>query len=340
MPQEIDYQAILDTILADVRPLAARGKVADYIPELGRVDPNKLGIALATVDGRYYSAGDADERFSIQSISKLFTLIMAHRLIGNDLWQRVGKEPSGTPFNSLVQLENDHGIPRNPFINAGALVVTDILCSHYVGADRAILEFLRRLTGAMDINFDNAVAASEAAHGHRNAAMANFIKSFGNLKAPVDIVLNSYFRQCSITMSCRELAHAALLLANHGSMPVGDKSRPGGDQTRTAQLLTRHGDSSGSRGADSNEPGALLTSSEAKRISAIMLTCGTYDAAGDFAYRVGLPAKSGVGGGIVAILPGELALCVWSPPLDENGNSLAGTMALELFTTLTGQSIF
>ncbi|MCB6182400.1 glutaminase [Leeia sp. TBRC 13508] len=303
-----DYQNILETIAAEVSPLTWQGKVADYIPALASVPLGKFGMSVQTVDGQTFSVGDAEERFSIQSMSKLFTLTMAFRLLGDELWQRLGREPSGNPFNSLVQLEYEQGKPRNPFINAGALVVTDVLSSHYVQAEIAFLQFMRKLTGLTNIHFDTVVAQSEIATSSRNAAMAHLMKSFGNLKSPVDIVLNSYCHQCSVTMSCEEIARAALFLANHGEVPM-----------------------SGER---------LLSVSASKRISAVMLTCGTYDAAGDFAFRVGLPAKSGVGGGIVALLPGEASICVWSPGLDENGNSLAGGKALELFTTLTGRSIF
>ncbi|KZE34974.1 L-glutaminase [Crenobacter luteus] len=303
-----DYRAILDTIAAEVAPLLPEGRVADYIPSLAAVPKHKFGMAVHTLDGRRYAVGDAAERFSIQSISKLFALTLAFRQQGDALWRRVGREPSGSPFNSLVQLEHEHGKPRNPFINAGALVVTDVLCRHFVQADVALLQFVRRLSGIADLNFDHEVAASEAATGHRNAAMAHFMKSFGNLEAPVDEVLSSYFHQCAIAMSCEELARAMLFLANHGVNP--------------------------------HDGQRLLTVSEAKRINAVLLTCGTYDAAGDYAYRVGLPAKSGVGGGIVAVVPGELAVCVWSPGLDANGNSLAGGYALERFTTLTGRSVF
>jgi glutaminase len=312
MDKKINYEALLSEILDDVRPLTHQGKVADYIPELGRVSRNKLGAALCFPDGSTHCSGDAHERFSIQSISKLFTLMMAYHRQGDKLWRRVGREPSGTPFNSLVQLESDRGIPRNPFINAGALVVTDVLCSQYAHPDPAILGFIRQISGVDDINFNSRVSRSEAAHGFRNAAMANFIKSFGNLHAPVETVLQTYFRQCSIEMSCAELAKAALLLVNYGSMQLPDEE----------------------------EPRKVLTPSEVKRITSILLTCGTYDAAGDFAFRIGLPAKSGVGGGILAIVPGKMALCVWSPALDGNGNSLAGSRALELFAQSTGFSIF
>lgn len=308
MDTALNFNPILEQVLEEVRPLTLQGKVANYIPELGHIDRNKLGIALYLPDGGTYTAGDAHERFSIQSISKVFTLIMAYRKLGDALWQRVGREPSGNPFNSLVQLETDQGIPRNPFINAGALVVTDILCSQYVNPHLAILEFMRQVSGVDDINFNPRVAQSEAKHGFRNAAMANFIKSFGNLKSPVDDVLQTYFRQCSIEMSCAELVSAAQLLVHYGTAPdVGEN---------------------------------LLTPSEVRRVASIMLTCGTYDAAGDFAFRIGLPAKSGVGGGILAVVPGRMALCVWSPALDVHGNSLAGGRALELFAGRSGFSIF
>ncbi|WP_018150896.1 glutaminase [Leeia oryzae] len=308
MQKNMNYQTILEDIAREVAPLTHQGKVADYIPALASVPLGKFGMAIQTVDGQCFSVGDSTERFSIQSMSKLFTLTMAFRLLGEDLWQRVGREPSGTPFNSLVQLEYEQGKPRNPFVNAGALVVTDILSSHYVQAEIAFLQFMRKLTGITSINFDTNVAISELATSSRNAAMAHFMKSFGNLKSPVDIVLNSYCHQCAVAMSCEEVAKAALFLANHGEVPL-----------------------TGER---------LLTVSASKRMSAVMLTCGTYDAAGDFAFRVGLPAKSGVGGGIVAVIPGEASVCVWSPGLDANGNSLAGGMALELLTTMTGRSIF
>jgi glutaminase len=309
MPGEAaDYPQILQQVLSDIAPYRARGRVADYIPALARVPADKFGIAIETADGRSFEVGDADERFSIQSISKLFTLIMAFRLLGDGLWQRVGREPSGDPFNSLVQLEFEQGIPRNPFINAGALVVTDVICSHFAQTERAILDFVRLLAGTRSITTNDTVARSEAAHGFRNAAAANLIKSFGNLHSPVEAVLDTYFRQCAIEMSCTELARAALPLANGGCV--------------------------------ASDGSTLLTLSETKRINSILLTCGTYDAAGDFAYRVGLPGKSGVGGGIVAILPGELSICVWSPGLDSFGNSLAGVQALEQFTTLLGRSIF
>ncbi|RKP43535.1 glutaminase [Trinickia fusca] len=304
----MNYQPILEQIYRDITPWRSAGRVADYIPELAKVPAERFGMAIVTLGGDVYTVGDANERFSIQSISKLFACTLAFQLLGDELWQRVGREPSGTAFNSLVQLETERGLPRNPFINAGALVVTDVLSRRFVRAETALVQFVRRLCGSTDIDYDSRVAQSELQHAARNRAMAHFIASFGNLQMPPEAVIDAYCRQCAIEMNCVELARAALFLANGGVAPA-----------------------TGER---------ILDSSSAKRLSALMLTCGTYDAAGDFVYRVGLPAKSGVGGGIVAVLPGEMAVCVWSPGLDPNGNSLAGVLSLEWLTTITMQSIF
>lgn len=304
----MNFPHILNDIYEHVRPLLGQGKVADYIPELAHISPHKFGMAVQMVNGRSYKIGDADEPFSIQSMSKLFTLTLAMQLAGDSIWQRIGREPSGTPFNSLVQLEYENGIPRNPFINAGALVVTDIILTHLNDARQTVLDFVRKLANSSAINFDDAVARSEAETGFRNIALANFIKSFGNMHNKPDIVLDAYFHHCSLAMSCVDAARAGLFLANEG------------------RLL------------NSNEQ--IITHRQAKYIKSLMLTCGLYDAVGDFAYRVGLPGKSGVGGGILAVMPGHFSVCVWSPGLNESGNSLAGTAALELFTTLTSISIF
>ncbi len=304
----IDFQALLEGIAAEVRPLCAQGKVADYIPMLASVPRDKFAMAVATLDGRVYSVGDADESFSIQSISKVYTLTLALEAIGDALWERVGREPSGSAFNSLVQLESERGIPRNPLINAGAHVVADVLLRHYPDSRAALLDFARKRSNDPSVHDDVAVARSENATGFRNRALANFLKSFGNLEHEVDAVLDFYFFQCSLAMSCNDLARGFSFLANRGVCP----------------WTFDH----------------LLTPSQAKRIGALMLTCGTYDAAGDFAYAVGIPAKSGVGGGIVGIIPNQLTVAVWSPALNAKGNSLAGTAALELFTTRTGMSVF
>lgn len=303
----MDYQTLLEDVAAAVEPLIGRGSVADYIPKLAGVDPMSFGIALADVDGGVHGVGQWEQAFSVQSISKVFSLALTLAQDEAALWKSVGREPSGNPFNSLVQLEQENGIPRNPFINAGALVVTDHLEGLTGDASGALLEFLRVESGSDAVRFDPAVAASEAAHGDRNASLAHFMASYGNLRNPVPTVLKHYFRQCSLSMSCRDIALASTFLARHGVLRDGRR---------------------------------LLTRSEAKQVNAVMLTCGTYDAAGDFAYRVGLPAKSGVGGGILAVIPQRCTLCVWSPGLDAQGNSVAGAAALDVLTTMTGWSIF
>ena len=304
----IDYQAVLDWVRTKVRGQFGKGKVATYIPALARVPKAKFGMAIKCVDGREASIGAADETFSIQSISKVFTLVLALRRVGPNLWHRVGREPSGSRFNSLIQLEYEQGIPRNPFINAGAHVVTDCIVTHDAAGKNAILNEVRRLSGNPDIQFDREVAKSEHEHGHWNNAIANFLKAHGNLHSAVDKVLDAYFHQCSIAMSCRDLARAASFLAN------------GGVDVTTGERVT--------------------TARRAKRINALMMTCGLYDAVGSFAYRVGIPAKSGVGGGIVGVIPGFLSVAVWSPGLDPSGNSLVGVKALELLTTKLGRSVF
>lgn len=302
----MDYQEILEQIHAEIAPTLPQGEMADYIPQLADVDSEKFAMAVYDTEGACASVGDADERFSVQSISKVFTLTLAMQTDHEALWERVGREPSGTRFNSLVQLEFEAGVPRNPFINSGALVVTDLLLSNVGNANNAFLDFVRRLSGADDADYDEAVAASEAAMGYRNSAMANFLKSFNNLENHPEAVLDAYFHQCALTLSCSELARAFMYLARRGV----------------------------------NSDGPVIPPKHAKYINSLMLTCGTYDAVGNFAYRVGLPGKSGVGGGIVAVMPGMFSVCVWAPGLNASGNSLAGTRALERFTQLTGESIF
>lgn len=298
---------MLDRIAADIAATPGRGRPADYIPLLAEADPNRFGMAVAELDGTVYGVGDWQQPFSAQSITKVFTLALVLAMDGEGLWEGVGREPSGNPFNSLVQLEYENGIPRNPFINAGALVVTDRLQALTGDASGSLLDFLRAESGNPALALDEKVAASETAHGDRNAALAHFMASYGNITSPVPALLDQYFRQCSVEASCADLALAAGFLARHGIRADGS---------------------------------TLLTRSQAKQINAVMLTCGTYDAAGDFAYRVGLPGKSGVGGGIIAVVPGRCTLCVWSPGLDRRGNSVAGVAALDRFTTLTGLSVF
>ena len=307
----MDFQALLDSIDTELRPLLGQeGRVASYIPALARVPVTQFGIALRTCDGEEAAAGDSAVPFSIQSVSKLFSLTLAMRLLGDALWERIHREPSGNPFNSLLQLESEQGIPRNPFINAGAIAVSDRLVSELgAGATAGLLDMLSSLAGE-PIDCDAEVAASEAATGFRNIAMGNFMKSFGRIDNDVGAVLDFYFRQCAVRMSCRQLARAAGYLCRDGTHPLA-------------------GDGEG-----------VVSERQARRLNALMLTCGTYDSAGEFAFRIGLPCKSGVGGGIVAVVPDQLTLCVWSPAVDESGNSVLGTRALELFAGRSGLSIF
>ncbi|MBO8466112.1 MAG: glutaminase [Bacteroidetes bacterium] len=304
----MDYQKVIDGIHSGLQGLWGEGRVADYIPALAKVDPKRFGIAVATLDGQEYMTGDAQVCFSIQSISKVFTLAMVTRRIGDEIWKAVGREPSGNPFNSLVQLEYEQGMPRNPFINAGALVVTDRLISLYPHPKDTMIEFVRELCANDDIYYDKEIARSERLNADRNMALAYFMKSFGNIENDVETLLDVYCHQCAISMSCTDLARAFLFLSNRGINPFN------GEQ--------------------------ILTVSQAKRLGALMLTCGFYDESGDFAFRVGLPGKSGVGGGIAAYIPGNLAITVWSPGLNRHGNSLIGMAALEHFTTDIGNSIF
>lgn len=307
----MDYQCILEEIAQEVKPLIGSGKVADYIPALSEVDPEQFAFSITLFDGSQYHVGDTQTLFSIQSISKVFTFILSLKAYGSHMYKRIGIEPSGNPFNSLVQLEYEHGKPRNPFINAGALNVTDALVSHYGNCQLTISEvlgFIRSIADDESIGFSTRVADSEMEHGFRNMALANLMKSFGNFENCVEEVTRTYFKHCAIEMNTKMLSRAMLFLANQGKDPINGKS--------------------------------YITSQQAKRTNAVMLTCGHYDASGDFAYHVGLPGKSGVGGGIVAVLPNVMGLAVWSPGLNSQGNSLVGTKALELFTTKTGISIF
>lgn len=305
---KIEYDKILAQIQQEFSEIHPSGKVASYIPELAKVPSTKFGMHLYDLNAENHSFGDSRERFSIQSISKVFTLSLAMKVMGDDLWNRVGVEPSGDPFNSLSQLENDSGIPRNPYINAGALVVADVLVSSFNNPKAALLTFLHEITGHTDIDFDTTVAASEKAEGYRNYAMVNYLKSFGNIENNVEDVLDFYFHQCSIAMSCEELAKAFIIFANQGTNLDSDRE--------------------------------FLTGRQVKRINALMQTCGFYDEAGEFSFEVGLPGKSGVGGGIVAVNPNTYTVAVWSPPLNPKGNSALGMAALERLTTLTGYSIF
>jgi glutaminase len=292
----------------EIADLPDRGEPASYIPGLAAIDPRRFGIAVATATGDIFTAGDADERFSIQSISKVFALTLALGKIGDALWKRVGHEPSGTAFNSIVQLEADQGIPRNPFINAGAIVINDILLAGHRPKEAIgeILRFVRDLADDDSIRIDESIARGEQATGFRNIALGAYMRAFDNIRHPVDHVLGVYFHQCAIAMSCAQLALAGRYLMADGSSPAGHN---------------------------------VVSALRARRINALMMMCGHYDGSGDFAFRVGVPGKSGVGGGILAIVPGVASIAVWSPGLNDRGNSQLGTRALERLMQATGWSV-
>ncbi len=307
----MDYKKILAEIEQEIKPFLSQGKVADYIPALAKVDPDQFAMSITLFDGTNYHIGCKDTKFSIQSISKVFTFTKSLNIYSKELYKRVGKEPSGNPFNSLVQLEYEKGIPRNPFINAGAIVITDTLLSHYRTSDNTfdkVLDFIQSVAHDKEITYDEEVCHSEYDHGFRNLALANLMKSFNNIDNEVEDVVKTYFKHCSITMNTQELSRAMLFLANHGTDPISGEN--------------------------------FISSNQAKRVNALMLTCGHYDASGEFAFHVGLPGKSGVGGGIVAVVPKLMSIAVFSPRLNSWGNSLAGTQALELFSQKSGLSIF
>ena len=302
------YKKIIEDIYLDVKNIDDIGKVANYIPELAHISSDNFGIHISTIDKKTFGVGDFDTKFSIQSISKVFALTLAYKFEDAKLWERVNIEPSGNPFNSLLQLEANLGIPRNPFINSGAIVVCDVLLSHLKNPKKDFLSFCKEISNDATLMYNEKVAESEKKSGFRNIALCNFIKSFGNIKNDVEDVLDFYFHICSLEMSCKELSKISLFLADDN-------------------FITQKGH-------------RILTMSQAKRINAILLTCGFYDESGEFAFKVGLPGKSGVGGGIVAIHPDKYCIAVWSPKLNEKGNSYKGMLFLETFTTKTASSIF
>ena len=301
-----DLSTVLEEILSTARASQDRGKVADYVPELARVDPSRFALSVVLADGSQHSVGDTDVAFSIQSVSKVFALAIALGRHGDRLWARVGREPSGLAFNSILQLEHERGIPRNPFINAGAIVVTDAaLAGHapreYLGE---LLRFIRAAAEDDGIHINDAVARSETETGHRNVALAHYLRSYGNLLNAPEMTLGAYFHQCAVEMTCAQLARAGRFLTAAPGMP------------------------------------RMVAPGRVRRINALMLTCGHYDGSGDFAYRVGLPGKSGVGGGILVIAPGRASIAVWSPGLNAQGNSKLGTEAVEHLARRMGWSVF
>nr|WP_299203261.1 glutaminase [uncultured Brumimicrobium sp.] len=308
MNTNVDVNDIVQNLYEQIKNSEDKGSLASYIPELENIDSTLFGVHISTIDNSNFGVGNCYDKFSIQSIVKVLSLIMAYDLLGEELWTRVKVEPSGTPFNSLIQLEVENGIPRNPFINAGALVIADVLLNNLKNPKEDFLNFVRNLSDSKDITYSSKIASSEKEVGYRNAALCNLIKSFGNIENEPSDVLDFYYDLCSLEMSCEELSNLFLFLANDGFT-----------LTERKQILTR---------------------SQTKRINALMQTCGFYDESGDFAFKVGLPGKSGVGGGIVAVHPKQYAIAVWSPKLNAKGNSYKGMRFLEEFTTKTESSIF
>ncbi|MFE7802685.1 glutaminase [Nocardia sp. NPDC057440] len=303
----MDYQHVITHVMSDTKSSIGSGQVADYIPDLVKADPNQFGFTIATVDGQVYSVGEVHTPFAIESISKVFALALVLSRKETPIWQRVRREPSGTPFNSLIELEMENGIPRNPYTDPGAIVVADQLLHDTGNGIEAMRTLLRAETGDADLSVDCVTVESEEGAGDRNRAMAYLMASFGNMINPVERALDHYFRQCSITITCEQLAKAGLLVARHGLREDGSR---------------------------------LLHRADARHLVALMTTCGTYDAAGEFAYRIGLPCQSGVGGGILSTVPGKCSVVAWGPGLDAKGNSVAGAAAMASFARTTGFSVF
>ncbi|CAH9059195.1 Glutaminase 2 [Pseudoalteromonas sp. CIP111854] len=303
-----NYQAVLDATFNHIQPLLHAGKVADYIPALAEQKIGQFAIALHTNEGNSFTAGNCNTRFTVQSVSKVMTLTMALQRYEDELWQRVGKEPSGTAFNSLTQLEFENGIPRNPFINAGAIVTCDALFSRLGAPIHTMLEQYRRQSGNAKVIINKRVAQSEFEYRYRNAAMAYLMKSFSNFSNEVEEVLWSYFNYCAIELNCIELARTFSYLSNQGYCAQSQQQ--------------------------------LISAKQTKQLNSLLFTSGLYDAAGDFAYRVGMPGKSGVSGTIIAVVPGQFTIAVWSPGLDKFGNSVAGIAALEYLSEQLGTAIF
>ncbi|MFP7572131.1 glutaminase [Marivita sp. S2033] len=282
------------------------GETAQYIPELACVDPKQFAISVCLADGKLVNAGAASKPFSVQSITKVFSLIAALGRTGDQLWSRVGREPSGASFDSVVLLEREKGRPRNPFLNAGAIVTTDALLSGREPkmALSEILELIKYMSGSDDIYINEDVAASEQETGARNKALAYYLQSHGNLENDPALTLGTYFHQCAIEMTTDQLAMAGASLA-------GLKEAP-----------------------------KVVSLPRARRVNALMMTCGHYDGSGDFAFRVGLPGKSGVGGGLLVIAPNVASIAIWSPGLNRYGNSRAGTRAATMLSDITKWSVF
>lgn len=301
-----NYQETIEQIFMDVQKYYGMGKKANYIPALYNIEAEQFALTIIDKDKNVYSVGDDKANFSIQSVSKVITLTMVLNEIGDELWGRMDREPSGKSFDSLIHLEEHNGIPSNPFLNSGAIVLADILMEYYGGnvVDK-YLEFVRKASGNPDIDIDQNIFKSEKLTGNKNYAFAHYMKSYGNITHHIKDVLDVYFQFCSLSLNNKDLARTFYYLMNQGKSLDGDE---------------------------------ITSSRHCKRINSLMFTCGTYDEVGDFSYLVGLPVKSGVSGAIAGCLPGQYSVSVWSPELNPKGNSFLGFKALELLTTLLDKS--
>ena len=305
-----ELERVVEEITKEISGTENWGRATQQIDALAGIDTHQFGIAILTRDGDTICGGDADTPFSIQSISKVFSLELVLEAHGDDLWERVGRDPSGDPFNSVIDLERQKGHPRNPFINAGALIVVDMLLDTR-GPDeeaQAVVDFVSELLDGDEISLSEKVAESDEGSGDLNRAMLNIAKHFGNVRNPIPQIMKAYTRQCAIELSCRQLARVGRFLMLEGPDEAANRD--------------------------------LEAARRSRRILSLMMTAGLYDGAGEFAYRVGLPAKSGIGGGILAIAPNTASIAVWSPGLDESGNSKLGTLALEMLTDRLDWSSF
>lgn len=302
---------LLKSIIDNNLKYTEQGKVASYIPELSKANPSDLGIYVTTLDGKEFFAGEFDKKFSIQSISKVISLMLAILQNGTrTVFSKVGMEPTGDSFNSIVSLEvKNPQKPFNPMINAGAIATTALITGNSSEEKlEKLLEFTRKITGNPDITYNNEVYLSEKATGNRNRALAYFMKSSGLIEGDVEEILDLYFRQCAIEGTCKDIARIGAMLANDGILPWS---------------------------------GERVISREVSRIvKTIMVTCGMYDASGEFAVHIGIPAKSGVGGGIMASVPRRMGIGVFGPSLDTKGNSIAGIQVLQELSHELDLSIF
>lgn len=302
-------QKLLDSLVEKHRPAAREGKVAEYIPELAKQDPLLLGAAVVNPEGEVHAAGAFRTRFTLQSISKLISLMVALMDHGEEgVFSKVGMEPTGDPFHSLYKLEiTEEAKPLNPMINAGAIVVSSLIRGESV-EERAerVIRLVREMADNPEIDMNRDVYRSERDTADRNRALAYFLKGCGVID-DVEETLDVYFRQCSICVDCVDLARMGLCLAQNGVTLRGKRVIP-------AEI--------------------------ARLAKTFMVTCGMYNASGEFAIRVGIPAKSGVSGGILALVPGRMGIGVFGPALDKKGNSITGIRLLEDFSKQLGLSIF